>query len=164
MLDRPATRFTPAQLQERLSGLHPELFVLGPVALDGRHPGEHPDNFAGGVMAQPASSAAAAALVTWCAAHDVAIVPQGGLTGLVGGNVSHQGEVILSSARLNRILAIHPNEMTVEVEAGVPLEACSRRSPPTGSPPASTSDRAARQPSAAWSRPMPAAFSPSATA
>ncbi len=123
MLDRPATRFTPAQLQERLSGLHPELFVLGPVALDGRHPGEHPDNFAGGVMAQPASSAAAAALVTWCAAHDVAIVPQGGLTGLVGGNVSHQGEVILSSARLNRILAIHPDEMTVEVEAGVPLEA-----------------------------------------
>ncbi|MFN7011162.1 MAG: FAD-binding oxidoreductase [Allorhizobium sp.] len=123
MLDRPAIRFTPAQLQERLSGLHPELFVLGAEALEGRHPGEHPDNFSGGVMAQPASSAAAAALVSWCAAHDVAIVPQGGLTGLVGGNVSHQGEVILSSARLNRILAIHPDEMTVEVEAGVPLEA-----------------------------------------
>lgn len=123
MLDRPAIRFTPAQLQERLSGLHPELFVLGADALEGRHPGEHPDNFAGGVMAQPASSVAAAALVSWCTAHDVAIVPQGGLTGLVGGNVSHQGEVILSSARLNRILAIHPDEMTVEVEAGVPLEA-----------------------------------------
>jgi FAD/FMN-containing dehydrogenase len=122
MPDSLAIRFTPAQLHERLTGLHPDLAILGPAELQGRHPGEHPDNFAGGVMAQPGSSEAAAALVAWCAAHDVAIVPQGGLTGLVGGNVSHAGEVILSSARLNRILAIHPDEMTVEVEAGVPLE------------------------------------------
>lgn len=122
MLDSLAIRFTPAQLQERLTGLHPDLAILGPAELQGRHPGEHPDNFAGGVMAQPGSSEAAAALVAWCTAHDVAIVPQGGLTGLVGGNVSHAGEVILSSARLNRILAIHPDEMTGEVEAGVPLE------------------------------------------
>lgn len=118
----PRQTFTPEQLTQSLSGLHPDLFILGPEHLAGRHPGEHPDNFAGGVIAQPASTQAATALVAWCAAHDVAIVPQGGLTGLVGGNVSHAGEVILSSARLNRILAVHPDEMTVEVEAGVPLE------------------------------------------
>ena len=118
----PRQTFTPQQLTQSLSGLHPDLFILGPVDLAGRHPGEHPDNFAGGVMAQPASTQAAAALVAWCAAHDVALVPQGGLTGLVGGNVSHAGEVILSSARLNRIIAVHPDEMTVEVEAGVALE------------------------------------------
>ncbi|MBV2184677.1 MAG: FAD-binding oxidoreductase [Rhizobium sp.] len=122
MIESPAIRFTPAQLHERLGGLHPDLVILGPAELQGRHPGEHPDNFASGVMAQPGSSEAAAVLITWCVAHDVAIVPQGGLTGLVGGNVSHAGEVILSSARLNRILAIHPDEMSVEVEAGVPLE------------------------------------------
>lgn len=116
-------RFTPDELAERLSGLHPDLVVLGPSELAGRHPGEHPDNLACGVMAQPASTVAAAALVAWCNENAVAIVPQGGLTGLVGGNVSHQGEVILSSARLNRIVAIHPAEMTVEVGAGVPLEA-----------------------------------------
>ncbi|NML74325.1 FAD-binding oxidoreductase [Rhizobium sp. S-51] len=116
-------RFTPDELAARLSGLHPDLVVLGPSELAGRHPGEHPDNLACGVMAQPASTAAAAALVAWCNENAVAIVPQGGLTGLVGGNVSHQGEVILSSARLNRIVAIHPAEMTVEVGAGVPLEA-----------------------------------------
>ncbi|MBW8283789.1 MAG: FAD-binding oxidoreductase [Rhizobium sp.] len=118
----PRQTFTPEQLTQLLSGLHPDLFLLGPSDLAGRHPGEHPDNFASGVMAQPASTQAAAALVSWCAAHDVALVPQGGLTGLVGGNVSHAGEVILSSARLNRILAVHPDEMTVEVEAGVQLE------------------------------------------
>lgn len=122
MPDRPAVLFSAEQLLERLGDLHPELVILGPADLAGRHPGEHADNFAGGVMAQPGSTEAVAALVSWCAAHDVAVVPQGGLTGLVGGNVSHAGEVILSSARLNRIVAIHPDEMTVEVEAGVPLE------------------------------------------
>ncbi len=115
--------FPPRQLAKALAGLHPELFIVGPEDLEGRHPGEHPDNFKGGVMAQPATAAAAAALVAWCGEHGVAIVPQGGLTGLVGGNVSRPGEVILSSARLNRIIAIHADEMTVEVEAGVTLAA-----------------------------------------
>lgn len=116
-------RFSPAELLDRLRGFNPELAVFGPAELSGRHPGEHPDNFAGGVMVQPGSTAAAAALVRWCVENGVAVVPQGGLTGLVGGNVSRAGEVILSSARLNRILAIRPDEMTAEVEAGVALEA-----------------------------------------
>lgn len=127
-----APRLSPADLAERLSGLHPEIVVLGPSELAGRHPGEHPDNFAGGVMAQPGSSEAAAVLVRWCAENNVAIVPQGGLTGLVGGNVSHAGEVILSSSRLNRILAVHADEMTVEVEAGVALEALQQAAAPHG--------------------------------
>lgn len=118
--------FSPSALVEALCGLHPDLFILGPDQLSGRHPGEHPRNLSGGVMAQPASTAAAAALVAWCGQNSVAIVPQGGLTGLVGGNVSRGGEVILSSTRLNRILAIHADEMTVEVEAGVTLEALQR--------------------------------------
>ncbi len=127
-----APRLSPADLAERLSELHPELTILGPSELAGRHAGEHPDNFAGGVMAQPGSSEAAAALVRWCAENGVAIVPQGGLTGLVGGNVSRAGDVILSSARLNRILAIHADEMTAEVEAGVALEALQQAAAPHG--------------------------------
>lgn len=127
-----APRLLPADLAERLSGLHPEIVVLGPSELAGRHPGEHPDNFAAGVMAQPGSSEAAAVFVRWCAENNVAIVPQGGLTGLVGGNVSHAGEVILSSSRLNRILAVHADEMTVEVEAGVALEALQQAVAPHG--------------------------------
>ncbi|MGV8935965.1 MAG: FAD-binding oxidoreductase [Allorhizobium sp.] len=118
--------FSPSALVVALSSLHPDLFILGPDQLSGRHPGEHPLNFSGGVMAQPASTPAVVALVEWCAENGVAIVPQGGLTGLVGGNVSHRGEVILSSTRLNRILAIHAAEMTVVVEAGVTLEALQR--------------------------------------
>jgi FAD/FMN-containing dehydrogenase len=116
----------------RLSALHPDLVILGPDDLGGRHPGEHKRNFDAGVMAQPGSPEAAAALVSWCAAHGVGIVPQGGLTGLVGGNVSHAGEVILSSQRLNRILSIEPEEMTATVEAGVTLEALQQALKPLG--------------------------------
>ncbi len=114
--------WTPATLTDTLTGLHADLRILGPDALAGRHPGEHQDNLGAAVMAQPATTNAAAALIAWSRQHHVAIVPQGGSGGLVGGGVSRMGDVILSSARLNRILAIRPAELTVEVEAGVTLE------------------------------------------
>lgn len=122
ILARPAA-LTPTELHGHLATLHPELTVLSQEDLKGRHPGEHPQNFGAGVMAQPATTQAAAALVAWCGQNDVPLVPQGGLTGLVGGNVSVPGEVIVSTSRLNRILAIEPEEMTATVEAGVTLEA-----------------------------------------
>lgn len=124
--------FSPHDLAHALDGLHPDLRILGPDALAGRHPGEDLGNLNAGVMAQPASTAAAAALISWCRANHVAIVPQGGLSGLVGGGVSHAGEVILSSARLNRVVAIHAEEEAVEVEAGVTLEALQAALAPLG--------------------------------
>ena len=117
------SRFTPQDLAERLSGLHPDLALLDARQLDGRHPGEHPENFGANVMAQPRSVEAAAALVRWCGENGIAIIPQGGLTGLVGGNISRPGQVIVSTNRLNRILSIEPEGMTATVEAGVTLEA-----------------------------------------
>ena len=124
--------FSAHDLTRALDGLHPDLRILGPDALAGRHPGEDPAKLNAGVMAQPASTEAAAALISWCRANHVAIVPQGGLSGLVGGGVSHVGEIILSSARLNRIIAIHADEETVEVEAGVTLEALQTALAPHG--------------------------------
>lgn len=124
--------FSPHDLARALEGLHPELRILGPEALAGRHPGEDPGNLKAGVMAQPASTEAAAALISWCRANHVAIVPQGGLSGLVGGGTSLAGQVLLSSNRLNRILAIHADEETVEVEAGVTLEALQAALAPHG--------------------------------
>lgn len=124
--------FSPLDLAQALDGLHPDLRILGPGALAGRHPGEDAGNLDAGVMAQPASTEAAAALVSWCQDNRVAIVPQGGMSGLVGGGVSHAGQVILSSARLNRVLAIHADEETVEIEAGVTLEALQAALQPHG--------------------------------
>ncbi len=124
--------FSPHDLARALDGLHPDLRILGPDALAGRHPGEDPANLNAGVMAQPASTEAVAALISWCRANHVAIVPHGGLSGLVGGGTSQAGEVLLSTARLNRILAIRTDEETVEVESGVTLEALQATLAPHG--------------------------------
>ena len=88
------------------------------------------------------------------------VVPQGGNTGLVGGQVPHRlgNEIVLSLSRLNRIREIDPLSNTVTAEAGVVLEALhdARSTPPTGCSRCRWRRRA-RARSAAICRPMPAA-------
>lgn len=73
---------------------------------------------------RPADTAELAASVRLCADHRVAMTPQGGNTSMVGGGVpSGPGEVVVSLARLNRIRAIDPVDMTLTAEAGVTLKA-----------------------------------------
>ena len=76
-------------------------------------------------VVQPASTTEVAALVGWCAANRVPIVPQGGNTGLTGGSVpDDRGDaILLSLARLNRIRAIDVTNNTLTAEAGVVLAA-----------------------------------------
>ncbi|NYH98616.1 FAD-binding oxidoreductase [Cupriavidus plantarum] len=77
---------------------------------------------------RPGTTQEVAAVVHACHAHDIAIVPQGGNTGLCGGATPAAGEaaakgvVVLSLQRLNRIRAIDPLNNTVTVEAGVILQ------------------------------------------
>jgi FAD/FMN-containing dehydrogenase len=49
------------------------------------------------------------------------IVPQGGNTGLVGGQVPHHGEIVLSLNRLDKIREVDPTSNTITCEAGVTL-------------------------------------------
>jgi D-lactate dehydrogenase (cytochrome) len=74
-------------------------------------------------VVRPATAEEAAAVVRACREAGAAIVPQGGNTGLVGGNVpfEHGEEVVLSTARLTRIRALDPVNLTATVEAGVIL-------------------------------------------
>jgi FAD/FMN-containing dehydrogenase len=73
---------------------------------------------------RPATTAEVADSVRLCAAAGVAIVPQGGNTSMVGGAAVNEdgSEIVLSLARLNRVRAIDPIDMTMEIEAGVPLK------------------------------------------
>jgi FAD/FMN-containing dehydrogenase len=110
-------------LQRDLNHFGEDLHLIGSERLGERHPGEHRDNLGAGVMAEPTTPEAAAAVVRWCFEHTVPIVPQGGRTGLVGGGISRPGDLILSTARLNRIEAIDSLARTVTVGAGVTLQA-----------------------------------------
>ena len=57
-----------------------------------------------------------------CNEHHIAVVPQGGLTGLAGGAVPVQDCVLLSLRNMNRIEAINAQAGTMIVEAGAILQ------------------------------------------
>ena len=70
-------------------------------------------------MALPGSAQEVAAVVGWCCEHDVAIVPRGGGTGLMGGAVATQGGVVLSLERLRAVRELEPGLWRMLPEAGV---------------------------------------------
>jgi len=73
---------------------------------------------------RPSSTAEVSALMKIAHETDTKVVPQGGNTGLVGGQIPFDGdEVILSLARMNRIGEIDALNNTLTVEAGVTLAA-----------------------------------------
>ncbi len=74
-------------------------------------------------VVRPANTAEVAAVVAQCARAGVAIVPQGGNTGLCGASVpgGRQREIVLSLTRMNRIRAIDPLNDTLIAEAGCVL-------------------------------------------
>ncbi|GLC92454.1 D-2-hydroxyacid dehydrogenase [Cupriavidus sp. TA19] len=73
---------------------------------------------------RPGTTEEVAAAVHACHAHKVAVVPQGGNTGLCGGATpaARRDTVVLSLQRLNRIRQIDPLNNTITVEAGVVLQ------------------------------------------
>ncbi len=86
---------------------------------------DHRELFAGAGLCvlRPASTEAVAAAVRLCAEARVAVVPQGGNTGLVGGSVPDESgaAVVVSLARMNRIRALDPIDSTMTAEAGCVL-------------------------------------------
>jgi glycolate oxidase subunit GlcD len=70
-------------------------------------------------VALPGSAEEVAAVVAWCYEHDVAIVPRGGGTGVLGGAVAVQGGVVLSLERLRRVRELEPELWRMLPEAGV---------------------------------------------
>ncbi len=80
-------------------------------------------------VAQPDTAQDVAAIVRWCAAQRVPVVPQGGNTGLVGGATPYEDgrALVLSLARMNRIRDVDPVNNTITVEAGCVLANLQRR-------------------------------------
>ena len=74
-------------------------------------------------VVRPASTAEVSALVRLAAQDGATLVPQGGNTGLVGGQIpiAEGREIILSLQRLDRVRAVDADSDTMTLEAGVTL-------------------------------------------
>jgi FAD/FMN-containing dehydrogenase len=77
------------------------------------------------MVVRPGSTQEVADVVKTCIDAGLAIVPQSGNTGLVGGGIPHEHgeEIVLSLSRMNRVRAIDPLNYTITVEAGCILAA-----------------------------------------
>lgn len=111
------------QLRDRLGDA---AILLGhhdksPYESDWRHLHNHPAL----CVVLPKTAQDIAQTIQFCAAAGVKIVPQGGNTSLVAGAVpvAGQQQIILSTSRMNKILALDTLNNTITVQAGVTLQA-----------------------------------------
>jgi len=74
------------------------------------------------LVLRPGTTAEVAAIARLANETGTALVPQGGNTGLVGGQTPMRGEVVLSLRRLDRIREVDAASNTMTCEAGVILE------------------------------------------
>jgi FAD/FMN-containing dehydrogenase len=75
-------------------------------------------------VVRPGTTAEVAAVVAACRGHGASIVTQGGNTGLVGASVPDPSgtQVVLSTARMNRIRSVDSANLTLVAEAGCVLQ------------------------------------------
>ncbi|MBS1218418.1 MAG: hydroxyacid dehydrogenase, partial [Proteobacteria bacterium] len=80
---------------------------------------------AAAAVVRPANTAQVAAVMKLCAETRTPLVPQGGNTGMCGASVPNAAgnEIVLSLARMNRILEVDPLNNTLTAEAGCVLAA-----------------------------------------
>ena len=78
------------------------------------------------LLLKPATTEEVSAILAICHETATPIVPQGGNTGLVGGQIPLHGEVLLSTARLNRIRSVDVAGAALAAEAGVILAEAQR--------------------------------------
>jgi D-lactate dehydrogenase (cytochrome) len=79
------------------------------------------------LVLRPASTAEVSAICKLASAHKIALVPQGGNTGLVGGQTPHNGEVVVSLRRMDKIREVDPASNTMTCEAGVILQVAQQK-------------------------------------
>ncbi len=115
----------PAALRRALQAAVGEGHVLDDPALRAGFERDWTGRFGGPAVAvvRPRTAGEVAMVLAHCAEAGVRVVPQGGNTGLVGGGVPRDGELLLSVRRLSAVGAVDPATRTVTVGAGATLAA-----------------------------------------
>jgi FAD/FMN-containing dehydrogenase len=75
------------------------------------------------VAVMPASTEEVSAVMKFCHANRISVVPSGGRTGLAGGAVAGNREVVISLSRMNKIHPVDKIGLTIECEAGATTQA-----------------------------------------
>jgi D-lactate dehydrogenase (cytochrome) len=79
------------------------------------------------LVLRPGSTAEVSDICKLASTHNIALVPQGGNTGLVGGQTPHNGELVVSLRRLDKIREIDTASNTMTCEAGVVLQVAQQK-------------------------------------
>ena len=79
------------------------------------------------LVLRPGSTTEVSEICKLATQHRIALVPQGGNTGLVGGQTPHHGEVVVSMRRMDRIRDLDAASNTMTCEAGVVLQVAQQR-------------------------------------
>ena len=76
-----------------------------------------------GLLCRPRTTDEVSRLLRHCAQQKIPVVPSGGRTGLAGGAMATNGELVLSLERMRRMDPIDPLGLTVRVQAGAITQA-----------------------------------------
>ena len=134
----------PAELIEKFRAVVGDKYAVTDAADIAPYVTEERDLFHGRspLVLRPGSTTEVSAICKIASEHKIALVPQGGNTGLVGGQTPHHGEVVVSLRRLDKIREIDPASNTMTCEAGVILQIMTLGKAQNGSELALTSHRA----------------------
>ena len=121
--DRPAKTINPDVLA-RFAAIVGEKYAITDPLLQAPYLVEMRDLFKGrsAMVLRPGTVSEVCAILKLANETVTPIVPQGGNTGLVGGQIPHHNEVVLSLNRLERIREVDPTSYTITCEAGVTLQ------------------------------------------
>src|SRR5258708_5520641 len=128
-LVRPASPPLPPELIARFRAIVGDKYAVTDAADIAPYVTEERDLFHGHspLVLRPGSTAEVAAICGLATEHKIALVPQGGNTGLVGGQTPHHGEVVVSMRRMDKIRALDTASNTMTCEAGVILQIAQQR-------------------------------------
>ena len=113
----------PANLLSQFAAIVGEKYAITDPAMQEPYLREMRDLYHGNtpMVLRPGSVAEVSAILKLANDTKTAIVPQGGNTGLVGGQISHNGEIILSLNRMDKIREVDATSNSIIAEAGVSL-------------------------------------------
>ena len=112
---QPAAPSLPPELMAKFRAIVGDKYAMTDAADIAPYTTEERDLFRGRspLVLRPGSTAEDAAICKLANEHHIALVPQGGNTGLVGGQTPHNGEVVVSMRRLDKIRDVDASSNTM---------------------------------------------------